>query len=115
MFSGAVIDLAMSPNGELCCTVSDDKTAKVFDVINFGGSALFSGFFLYFIIPCGKFGLLCLGEATATTKAVPPIPAGVCSIFLCTNNGMAASVWELTSLFVAGVSRVAVSLASGWS
>ena len=44
MFSGAVIDLAMSPNGELCCTVSDDKTAKVFDVINFGEYALFSGF-----------------------------------------------------------------------
>lgn len=34
--SGAVNDLAMSANGELCCTVSDDKTAKVFDVINFG-------------------------------------------------------------------------------
>ncbi|XP_025109974.1 LOW QUALITY PROTEIN: peptidylprolyl isomerase domain and WD repeat-containing protein 1-like [Pomacea canaliculata] len=32
---GAVNDLAMSANGELCCTVSDDKTAKVFDVINF--------------------------------------------------------------------------------
>ena len=55
MFSGAVIDLAMSPNGELCCTVSDDKTAKVFDVINFGEYALFSGFCWYFIIPCGKF------------------------------------------------------------
>ncbi|KAK7099694.1 peptidylprolyl isomerase domain and WD repeat-containing protein 1-like isoform X2 [Littorina saxatilis] len=32
---GAVIDLGMSSNGELCCTVSDDKTAKVFDVVNF--------------------------------------------------------------------------------
>ena len=35
-FSGSIIDLAMSANGELCCTVSDDKTAKVFDVVNFG-------------------------------------------------------------------------------
>ena len=26
----------MSDNGELCCTISDDKSAKIFDVVNFG-------------------------------------------------------------------------------
>ncbi|KAK7483502.1 hypothetical protein BaRGS_00025301 [Batillaria attramentaria] len=31
----SLVDLAMSPNGEVCCTISEDKTAKVFDVINF--------------------------------------------------------------------------------
>ena len=34
--SGNIQDLAVSSNGEFCCTVSDDKTAKVFDVVNFG-------------------------------------------------------------------------------
>lgn len=28
--------MAMSLNGEFCCTISDDKSAKVFDVVNFG-------------------------------------------------------------------------------
>ncbi|BFY99385.1 hypothetical protein BsWGS_02425 [Bradybaena similaris] len=32
---GTIEDLALSPNGELCATVSSDKNAKVFDVINF--------------------------------------------------------------------------------
>ncbi|XP_005110323.1 peptidylprolyl isomerase domain and WD repeat-containing protein 1 [Aplysia californica] len=32
---GVIEDLAMSPNGELCATVSADKNAKVFDVVNF--------------------------------------------------------------------------------
>ncbi|XP_059175917.1 peptidylprolyl isomerase domain and WD repeat-containing protein 1-like [Physella acuta] len=32
---GTVEDLAMSANGELCATVSSDKNAKVFDVLNF--------------------------------------------------------------------------------
>lgn len=35
-FPGNIEDLSMSPNGEFCCTISDDKSAKVFDVINFG-------------------------------------------------------------------------------
>ena len=34
--TGTIEDIAVSENGELCCTVSDDKTAKVFDIINFG-------------------------------------------------------------------------------
>ncbi|CAG2209963.1 PPWD1 [Mytilus edulis] len=32
---GNIQDLGMSPNGEFCCTISDDKSAKVFDVVNF--------------------------------------------------------------------------------
>lgn len=32
---GPVVDLAVSCNGEFCCTISDDKIVKVFDVINF--------------------------------------------------------------------------------
>ena len=36
--SGTVEDLAISCNGELCATVSSDKSAKVFDVFNFGKS-----------------------------------------------------------------------------
>ena len=35
-YPGTIEDIAVSENGELCCTVSDDKTAKVFDIINFG-------------------------------------------------------------------------------
>uniref|UniRef100_A0A183BC71 WD_REPEATS_REGION domain-containing protein n=1 Tax=Echinostoma caproni TaxID=27848 RepID=A0A183BC71_9TREM len=33
--SGAITGLAASSDGELACTVGDDKTAKVFDVVNF--------------------------------------------------------------------------------
>nr|XP_022312893.1 peptidylprolyl isomerase domain and WD repeat-containing protein 1-like [Crassostrea virginica] len=32
---GNIEDLGMSDNGELCCTISDDKSAKIFDVVNF--------------------------------------------------------------------------------
>ncbi|ELU17611.1 hypothetical protein CAPTEDRAFT_160326 [Capitella teleta] len=32
---GAVMDLSVSCNGELCCTIADDKTLKVFDVVSF--------------------------------------------------------------------------------
>ncbi|GFO03728.1 peptidylprolyl isomerase domain and WD repeat-containing protein 1 [Plakobranchus ocellatus] len=32
---GTIEDLAISPNGELCASVSSDKNAKVFDVLNF--------------------------------------------------------------------------------
>ncbi len=40
--SGTIADMAVSNNGELCCTVSDDKTMKVFDVVNFGESIVSS-------------------------------------------------------------------------
>jgi len=36
MFTGPIYDLAVSVNGELASTVSDDKVVKVFDVVNFG-------------------------------------------------------------------------------
>lgn len=36
LFAGPIVDLAISYNGEFCCTISDDKIVKVFDVINFG-------------------------------------------------------------------------------
>ncbi|KAH3695723.1 hypothetical protein DPMN_083181, partial [Dreissena polymorpha] len=32
---GNIEDMKVSNNGELACTVSDDKTSKVFDIINF--------------------------------------------------------------------------------
>lgn len=32
---GNIQDLAVSVNGEYCCTVSDDKSAKIFDIVNF--------------------------------------------------------------------------------
>ncbi|KAK3089441.1 hypothetical protein FSP39_003617 [Pinctada imbricata] len=32
---GTIMDLGMSNNGEFCCTISDDKSAKIFDVVNF--------------------------------------------------------------------------------
>uniref|UniRef100_A0A2C9JSC2 peptidylprolyl isomerase n=1 Tax=Biomphalaria glabrata TaxID=6526 RepID=A0A2C9JSC2_BIOGL len=32
---GTIEDLVMSPNGELCGTLSSDKNAKIFDVLNF--------------------------------------------------------------------------------
>nr|VZI31761.1 unnamed protein product [Spirometra erinaceieuropaei] len=40
---GAIHSLAISSDGELACTVSEDKTAKIFDVVNFGNVWLFSG------------------------------------------------------------------------
>ena len=36
VLEGNIEDLGMSDNGELCCTISDDKSAKIFDVVNFG-------------------------------------------------------------------------------
>ena len=33
-------------------------------------------------------------KGTAAARAALPIPASVCSIFMCPNNGMAASVWD---------------------
>ena len=33
---GPIVDLSVSFNGELASTISDDKTVKVFDVVNFG-------------------------------------------------------------------------------
>lgn len=38
------MDLAVSFNGELASTISDDKTVKVFDVVNFG-----TCFFFFYI------------------------------------------------------------------
>ena len=35
-FTGTILDMAGSFDGEICCTIADDKTLKVFDVINFG-------------------------------------------------------------------------------
>ncbi|CAH1775450.1 unnamed protein product [Owenia fusiformis] len=32
---GNIVDMAVSSNGEHCCTVSDDKTMKIFDIVNF--------------------------------------------------------------------------------
>ena len=82
MFSGAVIDLAMSPNGELCCTVSDDKTAKVFDVINFGGSALFSGFFYTSLSLVGNLGCFALVRRQQPQEQCHPFQP-VCAVFSC--------------------------------
>ncbi|KAL5021677.1 hypothetical protein ScPMuIL_000832 [Solemya velum] len=32
---GTILGLSVSSNGEFCCTISDDKSAKIFDVVNF--------------------------------------------------------------------------------
>ena len=34
------------------------------------------------------------GYGTAAARAALPIPTGVCSIFVCANSGVAASVWD---------------------
>lgn len=34
---GPIMDMTVNYNGTLLCTVSTDKSLKVFDVINFGG------------------------------------------------------------------------------
>ena len=44
------------------------------------------------IHPLGKFGLRDLGEATSATRATLHVPASACSIIMCPNNGIAASV-----------------------
>ena len=44
------------------------------------------------LIPCGKFGSTYLGMATASARAALPTPISVCSIFVCSNTGMTASV-----------------------
>ena len=36
VFAGRVLDVAASKDGLLVCSVSDDRSLKVFDVINFG-------------------------------------------------------------------------------
>ena len=46
-------------------------------------------------IPCRKFGSPTLGKGAAAARAALPIPISVCSSFVCPNNGMAASVWDL--------------------
>ena len=47
-----------------------------------------------FIVPYRRLGLPYLSKARQPQGAAIPIPIGVCSIFLCPNNGMAASVWD---------------------
>ena len=34
--SGKIVDVAVSADGMLLCTTADDKSLKVFDVLNFG-------------------------------------------------------------------------------
>ena len=38
MVTGNIQDVSGSDNGELFCTISDDKSLKVFDIVNFGKS-----------------------------------------------------------------------------
>ena len=49
------------------------------------------------LIPCRKIGSLYQGKAIAATQAMLPILTRACSIFMCPNNGMVASVGILTS------------------
>ena len=37
--SGKIVDVSVSADGMLLCTTADDKSLKVFDVINFGENA----------------------------------------------------------------------------
>ena len=58
----------------------------------------FLSFFLFIFyasfIPRGKVISPGLVKATAAARAALPIPTSVCSIFVCSNNRMAASVWD---------------------
>lgn len=47
------------------------------------------------LILCGKYGSPYLAKANAATRAMLPTPYGVCSIFVCLSNGVAASVVDL--------------------
>ena len=58
------------------------------------------------LIHSGKSGLSNLGKATAATTAVLPIPISVCSITVCPNNGMAASVWDFSCAHTCGCIRL---------
>ena len=51
-------------------------------------------FFVLRVVLCGKFGSPYLGKAQQPQRAALPIPISVCSIFLCPNDGVAASVWD---------------------
>ena len=48
----------------------------------------------YVITITGYFLSPYLGEAAAAARAALPVPTSVCSIFLCPNSGMTASVWD---------------------
>ena len=50
MVTGNIQDVSGSDNGELYCTISDDKSLKVFDIVNFGKST--PALRLYTVLVC---------------------------------------------------------------
>jgi len=77
------------PNVGLPLGPSSEEWARTLVLLGF--------LFIHFIAPGWKFGSLYMGKATAADRAALPIPTSVCSVFVCPNNGMAASVRDLTS------------------
>ena len=71
--------------GRVCVCV------RVRVVVVFGGGVLLLFYLNTSSIPCGKFGSPYRGT-TAAVRAALPILVSVCSIFVCPNNCMAASV-----------------------
>ena len=54
----------------------------------------FNFFFKYFIVPRGKFVSLSLGKAQQPQEQRYTFLFHVCSIFVCSSNGMAAYAWD---------------------
>ena len=56
----------------------------------------FCFFMMVSVLPCrlGEIQVALIGQGTAAARAALPIPISACSIFLCPDNGMAASVWD---------------------
>ena len=52
-------------------------------------------YFITSFIPCAKFWSPYLAKATAAARAALPIPNSACRIFVCPNEGMVASAWDL--------------------
>ena len=46
------------------------------------------------VVPCGKSGRLAWIRQSSHKSSSIPISTSVCSVFVCPNNGFAASVWD---------------------
>ena len=56
----------------------------------------FNSFFLVLLCPMREVQVALPGYNTAATRAALPIPIIACRIFMCPNNGVAASVWDFS-------------------
>ena len=53
---------------------------------------------IYILCSLQKTRVAITGYCTAAARAALPIPMGMCSIFVCPNNGIDASVWEFVNV-----------------